>query len=550
LSAPILERAGRWRALEGTVEVLLPILAAVAAWILVYRLGAMPMASRGLSSWELGVLVGVALGLTAWAVARLLYLLRQRRPVVHVAASLGVGGLLVLVMGSQVRAGFAARCEDDLQGKLVTLAAWPGREDPPRVACQVRGQPGSPYLGGALWRPGWDGRSSGGHLALFGLAIVAGALARRDRRILSTRAGSRLEEALRLAPAAGLEASLGGATLETGIAACANPTLWGEPCGQIYPANKRWEPGEPCARCRQPFSPCKRVIRLRVVSLARGDVEVLNGEERLSSAAWERGGARSLRPTSGEARWVELGLLALPDVVSVATALAIAHQALSTWAQSADPAVKEAAQLARRRASRVSCWLWFGDLAQHLNRARPSRLARLAVGPARLRDLLIGVGPCWLQLDLGLLPLELRLGYRHADARDNKVVVQDQESVLWIPVSPPALKGVEPGVWVPRVEGDALRAWLSTERFVSPEARGRLVPVPYVPSDQPAPASPSVGEPGPMEFVLRPVRAEVDEPADNSAPGASLSEWRWLEAEQIELLRQQALVLVRATWRS
>ena len=125
MSVPILERAGRWRALEGTLEVLLPIIAAGAAWTLVARLGAEPMASRGLTPWEVGALVGVALGLTAWAVSRLLYLLRQRRPILHVGVSAVLGALLLVVASSQARVGFEERCRENLQGQMISLAAWP-----------------------------------------------------------------------------------------------------------------------------------------------------------------------------------------------------------------------------------------------------------------------------------------------------------------------------------------------------------------------------------------------------------------------------------------
>ena len=69
--------------------------------------------------------------------------------------------------------------------------------------------------------------------------------------------------------------------------------------------------------------------------------------------------------------------------------------------------------LAKKRASRLSAWIWIGHEENALTYARPTSRALLAVGPTRLKDLPIEGGErLALQLDIGLLPLELRTAFR------------------------------------------------------------------------------------------------------------------------------------------
>ncbi|MFH1466858.1 MAG: hypothetical protein ABIO70_20915 [Pseudomonadota bacterium] len=546
MAASPLQSMGLWRAKEAALEAGIPLLFTGLAWWASSRVLGTPTAGRPLTTIELMALLGGLAAVTGWAVSRQLFMLRRRRPIILVINALIFATLLLALMPGSARGKFTAWCVDDMAGELVgtvDLAGGTLEES----ACRIGGVPGNPYLPGTLFRPGWNGSLPTGQWA-FLLAVGAlAAIGFRDRRLFPSAIGASLYERLRLAAPVGSASALGAPKPEGGLVqACANATLWGEPCGQIFSAGKVFEPGEPCPRCNQVFQPAEHQVSFDVVSLFSADIDVLNGLERRDTVAWARGGEAGSAPRDSE-RWVLLGQVKLPDVLTVSQALAIVHEQLATWAGGKQPRVKEAAQLAQRRASRVSAWVWSGRVSQRLNYARPTADALLVVGPNRLKDVLPqGGAQLTLQLDVGLLPLELRTGSFKTFLGDASPRIQDSKVILWIPVSPPNLPKKQVGLWVPRIEGAALRAWLSTERLTDPDEKGVELPLPYVPFDKgiPAEGTPRFPRARSLDLVRQPIDAVRDEPVDTAVAGASISEWSWLEWEQIQLLRQQALVLV------
>jgi hypothetical protein len=112
--------------------------------------------------------------------------------------------------------------------------------------------------------------------------------------------------------------------------------------------------------------------------------------------------------------------------------------------------------------------------------ARPSDRVVLAMGSGRLRDLVSGAGEeLVLQLDIGLLPLELRMGYyrRFVDSRRGDAW-QNSKTDYWIPTAPMQAEALAEGAWVPRIEGRALRSWLALERRSDTPGRGASTPLP------------------------------------------------------------------------
>ena len=85
----------------------------------------------------------------------------------------------------------------------------------------------------------------------------------------------------------------------------------------------------------------------------------------------------------------------------------------------------------------------------------------------------------YLQLDIGLLPIELRTAF-FKTFLDDKRIPKHQNSKLdmWVPIAP-RLSADLAGLWVPRIEGEALRKWLSTGRLQEEGKRGITIPCPY-----------------------------------------------------------------------
>lgn len=539
------------RTTETLREVLVPLTIACGAWYAARVFLGRPVESRELAGVELLLLLGAVTAAISWYIARQLTQASVRRPWVHVLWAGGVSVGALYGLSTYAVWDFKSVCELQ-QGVVVEawtttwlapagladLLGWP--VPPPTVSvCRVGGVQGNPYLPGTLLRAPWDGSFSIPLAAGLALISVLTAVGTRDLRLFPTRLGMAIADVLRLAPAAGEGAVVGNT--DGPLQACGNTTLWGEPCGQLYGADQHFEPGEWCVRCAQVYRPAERRLQFRVVSLFTAEVDVLNGLERLDAVSWPQG--ETMPPDarlSGQERWVQLGTIDVPDVISVSTLLQLVHDRLDSFGGDREEA-KQAVALAKARASRIAAWIWIGSLEHRLTYARPTSRCMLAYGPVRLRDLGLEVGePLVLQLDIGLLPLELRTGFRQTFLQsDREPVLQNLKQDLWVPTTS-LRKPSADGLWVPRVEGDALRAWLSLDRLRPDDVRGVSSPRPYVARGD-APVA-SLQEGTVFDFVRVPL--DEGEPVDEVQPGASIAEWAWLEDRVIELLRQQSLVLV------
>lgn len=545
MSSSPLQAVGGQQSREAVVEVCVPLLAAGLGWYLVHdQLGEL-VPGAPFTDEERLCLLAATMVLTGWAVARQLVLYGRRAPRSTVGLSIAFSAAALLT-ASKVTAGqLEGDCSD--QGGVLADVAPTEKDPPPRVelACQVGAVPGNAYLPGRLLRPAWDGGLTPAEWAALLLAAGVGAVGLRDRRLLRTRVPAMVFNDLPLAAAAGASGALGTPGV-TGarVVACANLTLWGELCGQLYSADKAFLPGEWCLRCCQVFRPIDREVTFKVVSLFSADIDVLNGLERMDTVSWPQGEPMPADARlSGQERWAQLGTITMPDTVSVAQLLSFVHGELDTWSGEVTDEQKAPFVLAKARASRIHAWIWSGSLAHRLTYARPTLRTRLGIGPTRLRDLGLDPGEeLWLQLDIGLLPLELRLGFRRSFLDPTRApVVQNTRQNLWIPVAPPRLAPDREGLWVPRLEGDALRTWLSTEQRRAKDRPGSTTPLPHRGAgDARLGAPPS----GPMDFVRRPIIEETGELEASPWPGTSISEWKWMEAEQVELLRRECLVLV------
>ncbi|MDP2313219.1 MAG: hypothetical protein Q8P41_09965 [Pseudomonadota bacterium] len=495
-----LESIGWQRAREVALESTVPITLAGGVWTLLYQVLSGPVAARPANTLEITVLLGALAAFTSWAAARQLYLGGQRTPARSVGPGVVAALVAVVALSQGVRTGFESACEGTWAGVPTVIAregaSALGGIDSVRV-CTVRPVPGNAWLPGTLVRAAWDGTVpllTWGWV--IGVAALAG-LAGRDRRLVLTTFPTSVIERLRWRPAIGLHGVLGGGPPADGrVVACANPTWWGTTCGQIYPASKEWEPGEWCPRCRLPFRRDAGHFEMDVVTLATGDVARLNAMERMDADAWAPG--TPLRRSDGNksqaARWVKVGEVDLPGVISVAQALAIVHDLLPGWAGNPDPDVSGAVALAKARASRLVAWVWAGAVQDRLHVATPTRNLVMVSGSTRLRDVLqVGGDRLTLQLDIGLLPLEVRAGYEHHLLPETATLLAPKErptdgvlrrnlrSYTWIPTTPEDAPAAGPGVWVPRLEGDALRRWLGNERFPAMPVPGTTRPAPYRP---------------------------------------------------------------------
>lgn len=542
-----LRSLGLWRAWESARESAVPILVATAAWSFIGPILRAPSAGRPLSELELALLFGGLGAVTSWAVARQWTVFGKLQPLTPTAwgtvATLAAVGLA----GPLTETAFASWCTDQLGGTLHLVGGF--AETGEQSVCSVSSVPDNPYLKGTLVHPNWDGGLRWYTWVFVALTAVLSAVGFRDLRIWPSVVTARLAEMLQLAPARGL-ASAAGPPKPTGgnVVACRNATLWGEFCGQLYSADREFAPGEWCVRCQQPFRPSDRTLDVTIVSLATAELDVLNGLERLDMQSWSQGERPPPDPRiSGEERWVVLGTAKLPDVLGVAQALSIVMDQLTAVESDNNLRKADAAKLALRRGSRIACWFWQGRPLDRLTYARPTNDVVLGVGADRLRDLLPESGEqIVLQIDVGLLPIELRTGFRKRflDA-DRPEEVRNSKQDLWVPVGPLNAIKEAPGTWVPRVEGEALRIWLALDRVQPDSVRGVTVPLPYrrpvAEGQVPPPGRPP--EEG-FDLVRFEKRPEDGEPDTRRRPGDSLSEWDWLEPETIALLRQEVLVLV------
>ena len=110
------------------------------------------------------------------------------------------------------------------------------------------------------------------------------------------------------------------------VQACSNATFWGEICGQLYSAQKKFEPGEWCGRCNQTYIKAERQLTFNIVSLFTDNIDLLNQLEKQDTLSWN---VTEPPPPdgrqSGVERWAVLGQVTVPDVISVSQLLSIAH---------------------------------------------------------------------------------------------------------------------------------------------------------------------------------------------------------------------------------
>lgn len=510
----------RRRAAEGLLEVGLPALVAFAAWYGLLRLLEVPAPQRRLTALEVAVLFGAGGALLGHAIGRTTWLLGWRRPGVDAGAAL-VGAAIVLPLVLWLgQAGFEARClalggaVADLEGPVCQVEPALRNADLPGTL--LRGQAvGLPWV--ALW---------------VGVAAALGALGRRDRRLLPSGAARDLLSRLAFLPAAGSESA---ASRRPGadFVACGSPTLWGEPCGQLYAEGHTPARDQRCVRCQQPFQPVGADRTLAVYSLACADLDALHTWETADSTVWDVDGASQAKERarrSNQRRWVRVATVRVPEILTVAQVLALALdevRAGSAADTTEDPEIVRARALALARASRVAAWLWFGgDVGQRLVDAQPTDgEVALAVGPTRLADLVRGrAGEVALQLETGLLPLCLWHGRLAGDK------VRRARSCVWIPVT----GARQDGAWAPRIEGAALLRWLSLPRGQGGAAEE---------TDLTAYEGGAGAREG-LEWV-RATPGERGEPdPGRREPGDALAEWSWFELKHVELLRQRGVVLV------
>jgi hypothetical protein len=548
---------GRWRGMEGAIEISVPTTAAGLSWYVVYSVLGAPSGGRPFTWMEIYALLGVAVGVTSWFISRQMFLARRRYPWSMVSSGVVASLAITYAISGQVVGSFESTCKDVYEGEVVNLTpvdvadSFQDVVGSGTVVCRLGGVSDNPYLIGALLRPRWDGAATVPLYVFLAAISMLSTLGFRFLRLQPTQISFKLMNLLRYGPAAGSKSAMGKPKPKLGnVVACNNATLWGETCGQIYAAEKPWYPGEWCTRCQQGFTPTQRRFHFKVVSLFTGDVDVLNGIERLDTVSWPRGEA--IAPDarlSGQERWVVLGSIELPDVLTVAQALALIHELLPKWAGSDDVRKQVAGRVAVQRASRIACWIWRGSLSHRLTYARPTTDAVLGMGPVRLRDIIEDASEeLWLQLDVGLLPMEVRVGFKKTFVEEGRLPeLQNSKYDLWIPVASPANKKGIGNLWVPRVEGGALRTWLSTDRLRDEKLKGVTIPLPYLRFDSTAKGPPEghdkAPKPGTLDMVRYPLGQAGMEPVAERAIGASMSEWDWLEWRQIELLRLEALVL-------
>jgi hypothetical protein len=206
--------------------------------------------------------------------------------------------------------------------------------------------------------------------------------------------------------------------------------------------------------------------------------------------------------------------------------------------------------LARRQASRLAAWAWFAPEMPPLRHGIPTRDVLLASGTTRLRDLFVGkAGWKALQLDIGLLPVDLRLGlWKPPEVlpgpASSRVGGQrfNNRQVFWVPTAAVALSNANGGAWVPRVEGAGMRAWLT---LTSREAFFR--PAPYYWEGSPWSQEVQVSQPHDLDAIpLALVRFPPPEEEIltwSALLGCRLSEWDWLDKRHLELLRRQAVFM-------
>ena len=480
MSVHPLKSLGFWRGKEMAVESFLPItISGYCIWKIKGLVSTVAV-GKPLTSTELFVFLGVLVAIVSWATSRQVYLMGRRKPswIAFFSCMISLG--VIFTLSKLASSGFVASCVDVHGGAIIDSKGF--LLESGGSVCQIGGVAGNGYLTGTLLRPAWNGELSLIMWLSFFMISLISAIAFRDRRFIATSMIIKLYKLLEYASATGVAGCLGGKSKDGKVFACANPTLWGEICGQLYSGSYQFEPGEWCGRCGQPFQKSERNLTFSVVSLFTDNIDLLNMLEKKDTLSWDitknakiPGDGRQ----SGVERWVVLGQITVPDVISVSQLISLIHSQFPLWSGD-DERKKNAINLAKKRASRLYGWIWFGNQTKRLTYAKPTNKVLMAMGTTRLRDLITDSGDSlYFQLDVGLLPVEMRSAFHATFIDENrKALFQNSKYDLWIPIAP-KLSAKLAGLWVPRIEGEALRKWLSIGRLQEKGKRGVTVPKPY-----------------------------------------------------------------------
>ncbi|MEC7985415.1 MAG: hypothetical protein VX278_09640 [Myxococcota bacterium] len=478
MSLDPLKSLGYWRGKEIAIEGFLPVaISGYCIWKVKGLTSAISI-SKPFTTTEILVFLGALVAILSWATSRQLYMFGRRKPIVIAVFASLISLGVVFTLSRLAVSGFESSCVDTFQGQLIqSLNVWGGGTT---VACQIGGVAGNGYLPGTILRPSWNGNLELWMWAFFGFVAATAGVAFRDKRFIATGMILNVYKLLEYAAASGVDGCLGGKPKDGKVFACANPTLWGEICGQLYSGAYEFEPGEWCGRCGQPFTKSERELTFNVVSLFTDNIDILNMLEKKDTLSWDiPGKIPADGRQSGVERWVVLGQVTVPDVISVSQLISLIHSNFALWKPANDRA-KDAIELAKKRSSKLYGWIWFGRQNKRLTYAKPTNKVLMATGTTRLRDLITDSGEqLYFQLDVGLLPVELRTAFHMTfldESREERY--QNSKYDMWIPIAP-KLSSSLAGLWVPRVEGDALRKWLSIGRLQKEGKRGVTVPKPY-----------------------------------------------------------------------
>jgi hypothetical protein len=349
---------GFWRGFEGAIEIAVPV--TIAGFVFFRIKGLMQQVSMGraLTSLEIFVLLGAMTAVISWAVSRQMYLNGKRKPIlIAVIAMLfscgAVYGLVKLLVSN-----FKSTCLDVYEGVLIDLQSiWIHQEG---VACQIGDIAGNNYIPGALIRPAWGGDVNGLLWVFLCIVAVFSSVAMRDVRVRPTKIVKKLYKLLEFAPASGLKGVLGNKPSNGHVQACSNSTFWGEICGQMYAADHQFEPGEWCGRCNQTYTKADFDLTFNVVTLFSDNIDLLNMLEKKDTLSWDvPGRIPADGRQSGVERWVVIGQITAPDVISVSQLLSITHTMLGKW-QSDNERIQLVIDLVKKRASKLYGWIWFG----------------------------------------------------------------------------------------------------------------------------------------------------------------------------------------------
>ena len=354
----------------------------------------------------------------SWAVSRQMFLSGRRKPIVIavMATIFSCGAVYGLV--KLLTSGFEASCTDVFEGVLIQIdGVWKGKTG---VACQVGSIAGNNYIPGALIRPAWDGQASGLLWVFTTLVATFSSVAMRDVRVRPTKIVKKLYKLLEFAPASGLDGVLGEKAKDGRVQACSNSTFWGRSVVNFTRQIKSLNQVSGAVDAIRPIQRQISILTFNIVTLFSDNIDLLNMLEKKDTLSWDvPGRIPADGRQSGVERWVVIGQVTVPDVISVSQLLSITHAQLDDW-QSDNDRVQSAIDLAKKRASKLYGWIWFGRQTRRLTYARPTNKVLMAVGTTRLRDLVTDSGDeLYLQLDIGLLPLEMRTAF-YKTFRDEK----------------------------------------------------------------------------------------------------------------------------------